>query len=87
MLFIGIAIFRPTRNLLKRIVPKQGKGPSRDTLDNGFLQMSFIGSGKCKDGSIVKCETQLALAGADPGYKGTGIMLVEAALCLALDKR
>merc|ERR1712080_278275 len=60
------------------VIPEAGTGPSRETMDQGFLTLTAYAetvnkSPKCK--GVMKFYT-------DPGYKDTARMCVEAALSL-----
>lgn len=65
---------------MKKILPKPGEGPSKKSLEYGYLLVSGVGEGV--KGS--KVETELYFP-KDAGYKDTARMVVEAGLCLALD--
>lgn len=70
--------------LLRKIAPLPGSGPSRETMEKGFAVVSGVGvgvsvspQGSAKAYSIFKLH-------ADPGYLGTALLILETALCLAL---
>jgi short subunit dehydrogenase-like uncharacterized protein len=72
--------FGPTRKLLDRILPDPGEGPDEEAREKGYFKIavhSFTSSG-----AHIVCDIK---ASGDPGYKATGVMLGESALCLALD--
>jgi short subunit dehydrogenase-like uncharacterized protein len=72
--------FGPTRKVLDRLLPDPGEGPDEKARENGYFKIavhSFTSSG-----AHIVCDIK---ASGDPGYKATGVMLGEAALCLALD--
>ncbi|KAI8618731.1 Saccharopine dehydrogenase-domain-containing protein [Chytriomyces sp. MP71] len=73
-------LFPPTRALIKRLFP-QGQGPSQETMDKGHIEMKFVGT--AVDGS--KAVGRFASPHMDIGYKGTGLLLAESAMCLAFD--
>ena len=75
----GLA-FGPTRNLLDRILPSPGEGPSEETRRKGYFRMEI--HTRTSDG--VRYVARVA-ANGDPGYAATAVMMGEAALCLALD--
>jgi short subunit dehydrogenase-like uncharacterized protein len=67
----------PLRRLLISRVP-QGQGPSEERRATAWFSVRFIGEG---GGRRVFTE----VAGGDPGYTETAVMLAESALCLAFD--
>lgn len=73
--------FPPTRALLDRLLPSPGSGPSSDAIEHGrfVLDVDIYPV----EGQSVR--TRIA-APFDPGYGGTGVMLGESALSLALDQ-
>ena len=77
---VGGAALRPTRALLKRVLPKPGSGPSETTRANGFFRLLFTGT--TADGRTVGATVS---GQGDPGYAATAVMLGESTLCLALD--
>lgn len=84
--FIGLAVFPPTRRLLEStVLPSAGEGPSRDLVENGYLNIRLVGHGKDEQGRPARLELDVSAEG-DPGYGATSRMLAESALCLALDE-
>lgn len=81
MLFAGVAITRPGRALLAKLLPSQGEGPNVDPENPGFYQIEF--HGKTDDGQTISTQVN---GDADPGYGSTSKMLAESAVCLALDE-
>jgi short subunit dehydrogenase-like uncharacterized protein len=73
--------FGPTRQLLDRVLPSPGDGPSEDTREKGSFKI--VTRAKTSGGATY--EATVAAKG-DPGYKATAVMLGESALCLALDR-
>lgn len=69
-----------TRKFFSRWIPEPGEGPTKEQRENGFFSTTTYG--KTSDGQTFSATTGLK---ADPGYKGTSLMLSEAALTLALD--
>ncbi len=67
------------RRQLSRWIPEPGQGPSKEERDNGFFHTTTYA--RTADGQQFQGVTSLK---ADPGYKGTALMLSEAALTLAL---
>lgn len=79
--FVGAMSFAPTRAILDRVLPAPGTGPGSDAVDHGRFVL---------DVDVYPVEGQPVRARVaapfDPGYGGTGIMLAESALSLALDE-
>lgn len=76
--FVMGPVFTFLRNY---VLPKPGEGPSVESQENGFLDVTGYGTGS--KGTQVKVELYFP---ADPGYKSTGRMLAEAGLTLALNQ-
>jgi short subunit dehydrogenase-like uncharacterized protein len=76
----------PTRQLLQRMLPKPGEGPSREQRERGYFRIELVGERRDADG---RGQIATARVGADrdPGYGFTAVMLAQSALCLALDER
>lgn len=72
--------FPPLLFFLQYILPKPGQGPSKQTMDRGFLRVSVYATGS--RGTKVKTTIYFP---TDPGYRDTARMLVESGMCLALD--
>lgn len=79
--FVGAMSFPPTRALLVRVLPSPGSGPSRGAIEHGRFVLDV--DAYPVEGSPRR--TRVA-APYDPGYGGTGVMLAESALSLALDE-
>ncbi|CAL6395841.1 unnamed protein product [Bathycoccus prasinos] len=63
----------PTRWLLRKtVLPAPGQGPNEDILENGKVEPRVA---------------HFEFKNADPGYKGTAALAVEAALCLSLSDK
>lgn len=78
--FMGALMFKPTRGLVLKALPKPGEGPSEETREKGRLKVHVFGE------SETGARKTLVISGdGDPGYKLTALMLGQAALCLALD--
>jgi short subunit dehydrogenase-like uncharacterized protein len=74
--------FAATRNVLGRLAPSPGEGPSRQTIENGFFEIEFFASHpEDPDKNLVAVVT----ADRDPGYGATSKMIAESAVCLAKD--
>ena len=81
---IGLAIGQTWMHpLVKKIVPKQGEGPSTETMMTGYYTHQLVG--ECTDGELIM--GTFTDKHRDPGYWGTSRLLLEAALCLAMDKK
>ena len=68
------------------VLPSPGKGPSKYDRENGFFNVTIIGKGYRKDGTLFKVKGDI-YCDKDPGYAGTAKMLGESAICLALYKK
>jgi short subunit dehydrogenase-like uncharacterized protein len=74
----GMAKVRPTRDLLLRF-RQSGDGPSQEQRERSWFEVTFVGDGGGQS-------TVTRVAGGDPGYGETSVMLGEAALSLAFDE-
>ncbi len=79
---MGAAAFTPTRNLLGRLAPAQGEGPSEETIRNGFFEIELFGAHPSDPAKNLMVEVT---GDRDPGYGATSKMIAEAAVCLAKD--
>ena len=79
-LFAGLAV-PGARQLLDRVLPDPGEGPSEEAREKGFFNIDIDTT--TSGGERLRCEIR---APGDPGYKATAVMLGESALCLALDE-
>ena len=77
--FAGLAT-PGARQLLDRVLPDPGEGPSEKTREKGFFNIDIHTT--TSSGKRLRCEIR---APGDPGYKATAVMLGESALCLAQD--
>lgn len=77
--FTGLAL-PGTRQLLDRVLPDPGEGPSEEARENGFFNIDIHTT--TSTDKRLRCEIR---APGDPGYKATAVMLGESALCLAED--
>ena len=75
--------FTPTRNLLNRVVPAPGEGPSAEDIQNGHFEIELFGT---HPQDPEKNMTAVVTGDRDPGYGATSKMLAEAAVCLAQDE-
>jgi short subunit dehydrogenase-like uncharacterized protein len=75
---VALAQLGPTRDLLLKLAPTAGDGPSAQQRAKSWFRVRFAGEG---GGRRVRTE----VAGGDPGYGETSKMLAESALCLAHD--
>ena len=60
--------------------PKPGEGPSREERDNGFYDVSFLGTDAA--GNTLRVGVK---GDRDPGYGSTSKMIAEAAVCMLQD--
>ena len=81
----ALVSLRAMRNVLRRVLPKRGRGPSEWMLRRGYFRSALWGVVPARNGepSSVVCGT--IQARGDPGYSATSRMLAESALLLALD--
>jgi short subunit dehydrogenase-like uncharacterized protein len=78
----GMIAFPPTRALLNAtVLPSPGEGPSEKLRETGYFSAHFVA---VAEGRSERAYAEVSLRNADPGYKGTALMIAEAALCLAL---
>lgn len=73
----GIA-FKPTRALLRPVLPKPGEGPSEKVRRTGFFRIEVHARTSAGGRYVAKVE-----ATGDPGYAATAVMLAESGLSLA----
>jgi short subunit dehydrogenase-like uncharacterized protein len=78
--FAGFAM-PGARQLLDRVLPDPGEGPSETVREKGFFRIDI--HTRTSSGARLVCEIR---APGDPGYKATAVMLGESALALALDE-
>jgi short subunit dehydrogenase-like uncharacterized protein len=82
---IGLGVLRrglswgASRAVLDRVLPAPGQGPSARHRSRGHFLLEILATT-----SDARYRTTVAAA-HDPGYGGTAIMLIQSALCLALD--
>lgn len=75
--------YTPTRNLLGRLAPSPGEGPSRETIERGFFEIElFAAHPEDPEKNLVAVVT----GDRDPGYGATSKMLAESTVCLAVDE-
>lgn len=75
--FMGAASFGPVRELLKRVVPQPGTGPSPEAQQAGHFNLRFFGV--TASGHTIQTEVT---GDRDPGYGSTAKMFGEAAVAL-----
>jgi short subunit dehydrogenase-like uncharacterized protein len=78
---VGAMSFTPTRAVVDRVLPSPGSGPSAKTIAHGRFRLEV--DVYPVEGAPVRATVA---APYDPGYGGTGVMLGESALSLALDE-
>jgi short subunit dehydrogenase-like uncharacterized protein len=76
----GLAL-KPSRMLLDRVLPDPGEGPSEKAREAGRFRIEI----HTTTSTGARYVSRVAAEG-DPGYKATGLMMSESALCLALDR-
>jgi len=81
-LFLFASAFSFTRrNIVQRLLPKPGEGPSRHQRENGYFNLLLLG--KRPGGALMRVRIK---GDRDPGYGSTSKMLAESAVCLAVDE-
>lgn len=79
--FLLVMAMPPTRWLLKRyLLPGSGEGPSREICESGSWELILVG--KLDNGNVLRAHIN---GTGDPATESTSRMLVESALCLALE--
>jgi short subunit dehydrogenase-like uncharacterized protein len=79
--FLGAMSVGPVRNVLDRLLPKPGEGPSEKARETGhFTTETYTTT------STGRRYRSRMRAKGDPGYKATAVMLAESALSLAVDR-
>ena len=78
---VGAMSAGPTRNLLGRVLPKPGEGPSEEAREKGFFKIEI--HTRTSTGAHYVCKIA---AQGDPGYKATAVMLGESALAFVVDR-
>lgn len=81
-MMMAATAFTPTRNLLGRLAPSQGEGPSPETIENGFFVIELFGAHPEDPAKNLLVEVT---GDKDPGYGATSKMIAESAVCLAVD--
>ncbi len=81
-LVMRAAEFGPTRNLLGRLAPSPGEGPSPETIERGFFEIELLAT---NPDDPAKNLVAVVTGDRDPGYGATSKMLAESAICLAKD--
>jgi short subunit dehydrogenase-like uncharacterized protein len=77
---LSLAIFGPQkwfRNLLRKVMPAPGEGPSEAQIENGYFKLLAI----AKDENRKTVSLKMSYPG-DPGNKATVFFLCESAFCL-----
>lgn len=69
IIFHFLLLFPLSRKFLKVILPKVGKGPIQDILDNGYFYLKLLTKGINSEGNIVFLVGSISGSEGDPGYK------------------
>lgn len=82
----GLAmLIPPLRWCLKWLAPNPGEGPTASQRENGCFNHHIVArGGKNHDKAL---GVKMSCDFADPGYKGTALLLATAGVCLALDQQ
>ena len=70
------------RQLLARMVPKPGEGPSEQARESGYYVIEMLGKHPVDASLNIRA---IVRGDRDPGYGSTSKMLAESAVCLAQD--
>jgi short subunit dehydrogenase-like uncharacterized protein len=73
--------FRPSRTVLRPLLPSPGEGPSEKHRRAGYFRLEV----HARTSGGARYVSEVA-ANGDPGYSATAVMFGESALCLALDR-
>lgn len=73
----------PVRQLMARLAPSPGEGPSKQQREEGFFKIRFLGTHPQDPAKNLR---SLVTGDRDPGYGSTAKMLGESAVCLARDE-
>ncbi|KAF8911602.1 Saccharopine dehydrogenase-domain-containing protein [Gymnopilus junonius] len=77
----GLMLIRPIRNIIKRLLPQPGEGPSDEEMQKGFFNVTNISKSASSPPLTVK---SVFKGSGDPGYLLTAILISESALCFIL---
>ncbi len=72
--FMGAAAIGPVRNMLRKVLPQPGTGPSPEAQEAGYFNLRFYG--ETSSGRTIRTKVT---GDRDPGYGSTAKMLGEAA--------
>jgi short subunit dehydrogenase-like uncharacterized protein len=82
MMCIATAVgFRPSRTVLRPLLPAPGEGPSEKSRRAGYFRIEV----HARTSGGAEYISEVAAKG-DPGYSATAVMCGESALCLATDR-
>eukprot|EP00049_Salpingoeca_infusionum_P010296 m.174970 g.174970 ORF g.174970 m.174970 type:complete len:413 (+) comp14602_c0_seq1:368-1606(+) len=81
--FLGFLPF--TRNILRKVLPQPGTGPSEEEMKNGRFLLKVFAKGPAIDNQEPTTRVVNFQIDEGPGYSGTGRMVAEAALTMALN--
>lgn len=74
---------QPLREMLQRVLPKPGEGPSESQIENGFFRIELLAKHPADATKNLKGRIT---GDKDPGYGSTSKMLAECAIALARDE-
>jgi len=80
--FAATASVGALRQLLARMLPKPGEGPSREARETGYYVIELLGRHPSDPALNLRARVR---GDRDPGYGSTSKMLAESAVCLAQD--
>jgi short subunit dehydrogenase-like uncharacterized protein len=93
LLFLGIGAALSATSLhflLKKMLPAQGEGPTREQMINGYYKQCAFAEGVSQENGKETRNMVVAEVGdehRDPGYWGTSRLVLECALCLACQQK
>jgi short subunit dehydrogenase-like uncharacterized protein len=85
-LFYWMMRSKAASNLLARVSPKPGEGPSEKVMREGHFQVQSYATLKMEDDRTIRLRGRV-MGHGDPGYSETAKMVSEAALCLAVARK
>merc|ERR1712157_605616 len=71
-----------TKTLVEKLITQPGDGPEMEAMENEYF-LAVTGTARGSKGTILQ---SLLYYNKDPGYLETARMVVESALCLALEE-
>ncbi len=79
----SLTAWTPARNMLARVVPAPGEGPTPEAIAKGFFNIELFAAHPADPEKNMKA---IVSGDRDPGYGATSKMIAESAVCLATDE-